>query len=299
MLSKSQIGQFHETGYLVVEAVVTGGSLYQLRRITDKLLERARWYDVTDDVFDLAEDHTPENPKVRRIQNPERHHRLYAELIRSPAILDIVAQVIGPNIRFDHAKLNCKPPGGGAEIEWHQDWAFYPQTNDDMLAISVMLDDCGLENGPLCVVPGSHKGPIWDHHFEGRFIGAIDPAAPGFDPASAVALTGTAGSITVHHVRVVHGSRESHNDRPRRLLNANYAATDTWPLLGLESNPALRVPDIETFHATTVRGLPTIEPRLTSVPVRLPLPWTDGRTIFEQQRSRRGHSFANPGAAGS
>ncbi|HJN40443.1 MAG TPA: phytanoyl-CoA dioxygenase family protein [Chloroflexota bacterium] len=299
MLTKSQVARYWEAGCLVVEAVVTGGTLDRLRRITDEFLERARSLDFTDDVFDLAEDHTPDSPKVRRIQNPECHHRVYAELVRSPAILDVVADLTGPDIRFDHAKLNCKPAGGGAEIEWHQDWAFYPQTNDDMLAVSVMLDDCGPDNGPLLVVPGSHRGPVWDHHFEGRFIGAIDPATPGFDPSPAIPLTGAAGSVTVHHVRAVHGSRESRSDRPRRLLNMNYAAADTWPLLGLESNPALWVPDIEAFHAKTVRGRPTFEPRLTGVPVRLPLPWTDGRTIFEQQRARRGLSFANADAAGS
>lgn len=291
MLSKHQVDLFKDEGYLVVETVVDRSTIDALRRVTDEFLERARWCSATDDLFDLAEGHSPETPKVRRIQNPEHHHPVYGEMVRSPAVLDIVAGLIEPNIRFDHAKLNCKPPGGGAAVEWHQDWAFYPQTNDDMLAVSIMLDDCGPDNGPLLVVPRSHKGPIWDHHFDGRFIGAIDPKTPGFDPTPAVALTGAAGSIALHHVRTVHGSRGSQNDRPRRLLNMNYAASDAWPLLGLGSNPANKVPDIEAFQASTVRGQPSIEPRLEQVPVRLPLPWTDGRTIFEQQRPRRGRSF--------
>ena len=71
----------------------------------------------------------------------------------------------------------------GSPVEWHQDWAFYPHTNDDILAIGVMLDDTDLENGPLMVVPGSHKGPVWNHHGEdGRFAGLVDPADdPGGD----------------------------------------------------------------------------------------------------------------------
>ena len=40
----------------------------------------------------------------------------------------------GPAIRFDVSKLNLKSAGYGAPVEWHQDWAFYPQTNDDVLA---------------------------------------------------------------------------------------------------------------------------------------------------------------------
>lgn len=293
MLSKNQASSYKDQGYLVVEAVVTEPVLEELCQVTDDFLERARWCSSSDDLFDLAEGHSPEMPRVRRIQSPERHHPIYADMVRSPAILDIVAALIGPNIRFDHAKLNCKPPGGGAAIEWHQDWAFYPQTNDDMLAVSVMLDDCGPDNGPLLVLPRSHRGPVWDHHFDGRFIGAIDPASPGFDRSSAVALTGPAGSIAIHHVRMVHGSRGSLSDQPRRLLNLNYAAADAWPLLGLESNPANPVAGIDAFNATVVRGQPSIEPRLEQVPVRLPLPWTDGRTIFEQQGPRRGRSFGD------
>ena len=56
-------------------------------------------------------------------------------------------------------KINIKAPEYGAAVEWHQDWAFYPHTNDDLLAIGVALDDCEEENGPLMVIPGSHKGP--------------------------------------------------------------------------------------------------------------------------------------------
>ena len=76
---------------------------------------------------------------------------------------------------------NIKLAEFGAAVEWHQDWAFYPHTNDDILAVGVMLDDCTADNGPLLVVPGSHKGPIWDHHADGLFCGALNPAATDLD----------------------------------------------------------------------------------------------------------------------
>ena len=66
---------------------------------------------------------------------------------------------------------------------------------------------CRHENGPMLVVPGSHRGPIFDHHGpDGRFCGAMDPAERGVDLSKAVPCLGKAGSITVHHVRAVHGS---------------------------------------------------------------------------------------------
>ena len=292
-LAASDVEHFHRAGWLVVEEVVTGAALDELRHVTDEFLNRARELDASDGPIDLSPDHTRESPQVRRIIDPDRHHPVYEAATRLPEVLDVVCDLLGPDIRFDHSKLNCKPPGGGVPIEWHQDWAFYPQTNDSMLALSLMLDDCDLENGPLLVIPGSHKGPTWDHHFEGRFIGAIDPAVAEFDESSALALVGPAGSVAIHHVRAVHGSADSISGRQRRLLNMNYAATATWPLMGLESVLAMHEPGIEGFHATTVRGSATFEPRMESLPVRIPLPSGDAeaRTIFELQMPGYGRSF--------
>ena len=78
-----------------------------------------------------------------------------------------------------------KSAGYGAAIEWHQDWAFYPHTNDDLAAVGVMFDDMEIENGPLMIIPGSHRGPIFDHHADGVFCGAMDPDNHDVDLASA------------------------------------------------------------------------------------------------------------------
>ena len=300
-LGAAEVEHFHREGYLVVEGVVTGAALDELRAVTDEFFDRARELDASDGPIDLSPGHTREDPQVRRIIDPDRHHPVYEAAARNPKVLDTVCDLLGPDIRFDHSKLNCKPPGGGVPIEWHQDWAFYPQTNDSMLALSLMLDDCDLENGPLLVIPGSHTGPTWDHHYQGRFIGAIDPAAADFDESSAVALVGPAGSVAIHHVRAVHGSADSVSGRQRRLLNMNYATTATWPLLGLDTVLAMHEPGIEGFHATTVRGDATFEPRMERLPVRIPLPSADvkARTIFDLQTPAYGRSFrkAAPRAA--
>jgi ectoine hydroxylase-related dioxygenase (phytanoyl-CoA dioxygenase family) len=104
------------------------------------------------------------------------HDPEYAQAARHPKIVEVLQDLWG-TVRFDTGKLNMKSAGYGAPIEWHQDWAFYPHTNDDMAAVGIMLDDCEIENGPMMVVPGSHQGPVWDHHGpNGRFCGAIDPA---------------------------------------------------------------------------------------------------------------------------
>ena len=105
-------------------------------------------------------------------------------------MVGILTQLIGPGVRFQTGKLNMKSAGDGSAVEWHQDWAFYPHTNDDLLAVGIMLDDVDETNGPLCVLPGSHRGVIHDHHANGVFCGAIDPIESQIDFSSAVELIG-------------------------------------------------------------------------------------------------------------
>ena len=174
--------------------------------------------------------------------------------------------LIGPELRLYGAKLNMKSARYGSPVEWHQDWAFYPHTNDDILAIGVMLDDTTVENGPLLCVPGTHKGPVWSHHgSDGRFCGAIAPSEIETEIERAVPIVGRAGSMSFHHVRTLHGSAQNVSDRPRNLLLYEVAAKDAWPLKG--------IPDLTEFDSRLITGSgPTIEPRLAPVPARMPLP---------------------------
>jgi ectoine hydroxylase-related dioxygenase (phytanoyl-CoA dioxygenase family) len=175
-------------------------------------------------------------------------------------------------------------------VEWHQDWAFYPHTNDDLLAVGVMLHDCTSDNGPLLVVPGSHRGPIFNHHTGdhpagGYFCGAIDPAAIHDEIARAVPLTGRAGSMSFHHVRLVHGSAQNVSSLPRTLLLYEFGAADAWPIMG--------VADLAEFDHRLITGEPTIEPRMVPAPVRLPLPPALRQgSIYENQSDAARRYFA-------
>jgi hypothetical protein len=135
------------------------------------------------------------------------------------------------------------------------------------------------------VLPGTHRGPVWNHHDEeGFFCGAMDPAACALDFSKAVPLTAPAGSISLHHVRLVHGSAQNTSDRPRQLLLYEFAAADAWPLLG--------VANLAEFDGRIVAGEKTIEPRLASAPVRMPLPPARNQgSIYENQTSARQRFF--------
>jgi ectoine hydroxylase-related dioxygenase (phytanoyl-CoA dioxygenase family) len=286
MLSEAQKQEYDRVGAIVVPDVLSAAEVAELRRVTDGFVERARRITAHDDIYDLEDTHTPAMPRVRRIKAPHLHDDAYAKLVRHPGILAVLQSLWGPDIRFDTAKLNMKSAGFGAAVEWHQDWAFYPHTNDDLAAVGVMMDDMALENGPLLIIPGSHKGPVFDHHADGRFCGAMDPGKKEIDYAAAVPLTGRAGSITVHHVRAVHGSAPNLSNRDRRLLLFQFRAADAWPLLGFKDG-------IEAYDALMVAGSPSLSPRLKDVPVRLPLPPADLQgSIYENQKGLKNRFFA-------
>ena len=274
MLSSRQVQSYRDHGYLAVPGVLSAAEVAELQRVTDELVDASRGVAAHTDVYDLEPGHSAAEPRVRRIKSPDLQHEVYARTLRHPAILDVVEQLIGPGVRYRSTKLNLKSAGYGSPVEWHQDWAFYPHTNDDILAVGVCIDAMSDANGGLLVVPGSHRGPLYDHHQDGWFVGAITGAE--VDSAQVAQLEVPAGGISLHHVRTVHGSVPNRSPRPRRLLLLELCAVDAWPLLDM--------PGLEAFDARILRGSATVTPRLEAAPVRIPLPAHERRgSIYEVQ----------------
>ena len=285
MISEQDVAFYEDNGYLVVPDVLSADEVAELRRVTEDFVEAARHVTEHDEIYDLEDSHSAAEPRVRRIKAPHAHHEAYARMVAHPNILAVLQALWGPSIRFDVSKLNLKAAGYGAPVEWHQDWAFYPHTNDDLCAVGIMIDDVDETNGPLMVIPGSHKGPVLDHHADGFFCGAIDPERGEVDFGEAVKLTGSAGSITIHHARAIHGSATNTSGKPRRLLLHQYRAADAWPLLGKDQ-------PWEAFRGHLLCGEDTIEPRMTDVPVRLPLPPAPLQgSIYENQKTTKRRYF--------
>jgi phytanoyl-CoA hydroxylase len=126
---------------------------------------------------------------------------------------------------------------------------------------------------------------VWNHHGDdGRFCGLVDPAAIEAETARAVPLTGPAGSMSFHHVRALHGSALNTSDRDRNLLLYEIMASDAWPLMG--------VANFDDFNRRLLAGVQTIEPRVTPVPVRMPLPPAERQgSIYENQSTSKRSYF--------
>ena len=285
MISDDQVRAYQRDGVIMVPNLLGADTLASLRAIVAELVAGAAAVREHNEVYDLEPGHTPQAPRVRRIKAAHKVHPAFDALVRSEPVLDILRQLIGPGLRLHGSKLNMKSAQYGSPVEWHQDWAFYPHTNDDLIAIGVMLDDTDLSNGPMLVTPGTHRGPVWSHHGDdGRFIGLIDPDLIRDEIARAIPCVGPAGSLSFHHVRALHGSAPNTSDRSRNLLLYEVAASDAWPLMGVK--------DFDEFDSRLMAGPSTVTPRMTETPVRIPLPppLRQG-SIYETQSASRKSFF--------
>ena len=208
VLTQAQREFYFENGYLLVPSVISGEWLERLRQVTDEMVARTRSMAESDGVFDLEAGHSADSPRLRRLSNPVEHHETYWEFASQSILPDVMADLVGPDVKFHHSKLNFKWAGGGSEVKWHQDISYWPHTNYSPLTAGLYLYDCGPEQAPLLVVPGSHQGELFDQYDdEGDWTGHLSPVdLKAVATETAAELAGPAGSVTIHNCRVVHGS---------------------------------------------------------------------------------------------
>src|SRR3984885_2357368 len=133
MISRDQVADYRRDGFVVVPDLLDGAELGTIRQVITELVAGAAAVDAHTDVYDLEPGHTRETPRVRRIKTPHRVHPIFDEIVRSRPVIEILTQLLGPGLRLHGSKLNMKSAQYGSPVEWHQDWAFYPHTNDDIL----------------------------------------------------------------------------------------------------------------------------------------------------------------------
>lgn len=277
-LTDEQIDAYRRDGYVALTGVVDAQRISELCALTEKFVDRSRAVSASDSLFDLDPLHSPQTPTLRRIKNPADNDPLYRWVAFDSPISDIVAELIGPDIKFHHSKLNLKGGRVGAPVEWHQDAAFYPHSNDDVLAVGLLLDDATAENGCLVVLPGSHREAVHEHYDDaGRFIGRMrDQDISRFDARKGRLLELPAGSIHIHHYRLIHWSAPNTSSGDRRLLINAYSAADAMPLSA--------DPTKTRFFGTIARGRTALVARRTAGDIRLPPDFSRGySSIYELQ----------------
>lgn len=229
-LTDQEIEHYNDQGYVVVPSVFSGTELSDLDETIRSLTREAIESGEIEKVMELEPDLIDGEPIPRRIYNPFEQHEAFRSLATDNRVLDRIECLIGPDIGLHHSKLNMKPAKVGSVVEWHQDLAYFPHTNDDLVTTLIYLDDATEENGCLQILPRQHRR-YFEHHlpdgtFAGKIIETIDDGQFG-DP---VALPAPAGSVIFMHCILPHSSLPNRSERPRRTLIFEYRAGDTFPI---------------------------------------------------------------------
>ena len=278
-LSDDQRHFYFENGYLLLESAVEENWLKRLRAVTDEMIEFSRSITISDAIWDIEKDHGFENPRLRRLTSPNDQSDTYWEFASSSLITDIVADLVGPDVKFHHSKLNFKWAHGGEEVKWHQDIQFWPHTNYSPLTVGLYLYDCRPEQGPLVVLPKSHRHDLYDQYNEsGEWIGCLNvDDASNLDTTNATELSGPAGSLTIHNCRTLHSSMPNRSPVGRPLLLNAYSSADA-----MLYTP---VPTPSSFYQTIVRGKTARWAHHDDRPCQIPPDWSGGYTsIFALQQ---------------
>ena len=274
---------YFEQGYLHLEAFLKPEVLADLRFAYQELIDRYRGSTASDNDVLIESDHTPETPRLKRINRATDQHPIIWAYAANSALTKLVSDLVGPSVRFRESYINCKAPRGGDAIDWHQDFPFYPHTNRALLTVLTFLEDVTVDMGPIMVLPKSHRGTLYDHYNEdGSWAGKVaDSDLAKLDMTHASTLCGPAGTIVVFDCCMVHGSqpnRSSHHSRP--LLLTGYSSADAFCYTSLPDN----------MHATQafsiVRGEPAAYAHHDPVNVKIPPDWGRERyvNIFDAQK---------------
>ena len=273
VLSQAQRESYFENGYLLLESLIADDWLSRLRSAMDEMIERGRTLTESDDAIWLEKGHTADDPRLLRLNCPEVHHPEFWAYANQSVLADIAVDLIGPDVRFSHSLLNFKWANVGQEVKWHQDIQFYPHTNYSPLSFGTLLEDVGLEQGPVRVVPGSHRGDVFRHYTDdGIWTACIqDRDLDELGVKEAPQLMGPAGTVTVHSCRTIHGSDPNRSDRGRPLLVNTYSAADAFPYTHL--------PQRSAKTGTIIRGKAAAYARLDPRPCPMPPDWSGGFSV--------------------
>ncbi len=201
--------QLEEAGFVMLSGFIKPALLRQLTLEVEALF-------AAEGVLAGAE--FRQEPDCRRLANLVDKGDVFRNVIAEDQLLQWVERVLGPNFKLSSLNVRSVNAGCSTRQPLHCDMGALPDERGDWVCNTVwMLDDFTNENGPLRVIPGSHR---W-----GRLPQEVldDPAATH---PQEVIITGAAGDVVVMNAHVWHGGLPNRTDRPRTAMHAFYCRAD-------------------------------------------------------------------------
>jgi ectoine hydroxylase-related dioxygenase (phytanoyl-CoA dioxygenase family) len=213
-LTAAEIEHYREHGYVIPKYRLPDALLARLRQSLDRLL--ATYTDVAQE--DIANPHM-----LPPTEGPDMNPFMAAA--REPDVLDMLEQLIGPDIVLWITRVLCKPAAKGREVPWHQDGEYWPMRPLATCSVWIALDPVSTVNGCMRFIPGSHKQQeMYRHHVTDRnnLVLNLELDQDQFDEAKAVNVELEPGQMSLHDVRLIHGSAANTSGRRRAALIMRY-----------------------------------------------------------------------------
>ncbi|MDE0661554.1 MAG: phytanoyl-CoA dioxygenase family protein [Gammaproteobacteria bacterium] len=150
------------------------------------------------------------------------------DLVHDPRIVEPVSAVLGPDVLLWSMDWFIKEPGPGF-VSYHQDATYWGLEPHHVATAWIALSDAGPETGPMRFVPGSHAGPLFeqdDTYGDHNLLSRGQVVKTDVDESKTVLAPLAPGEMSLHHVRVIHGSEPNLTDDRRIGMVLRYCATD-------------------------------------------------------------------------
>jgi len=241
MLTEAQVAQYHEDGYVIPDFVMPDEVIDSIQARHAALLEKHPEF----------RDYCP-----AILQYDEG----FADYCRNDEILDMVEQVIGPDIALWNSSFFAKPAGNGKATPWHQDGEYWPIRPLSTCTVWLAVDDATPENGCLRIIRGSHKNKDLLKHETNPSDNLTlnqELLKSEYDESEAVDLVLKRGQISLHDVFLVHGSEPNTSPNPRRGMTMRFMPTTSVfdHQLAREQYNNMRVPDHSERRIYHMRGV--------------------------------------------
>ena len=243
ILTEAQVEQFRRDGCVFPVRVMSEDQALEIRR--------------------RLEDH--ENKSGGPLAGDLRHktHLLFpwlADLVRNASIVDAIEDLYGPNLLCWTTNFFIKEANNPAFVSWHQDSTYWGLSKPDVVTAWVALTPSNRANGAMTFIPGTHTSEQLEHRdtfAKNNLLTRGQEVAVDVDESKAVTIELRPGEISLHHVRLVHGSPANSSSDRRIGFAIRYIPTSVSQIAGEDSATLVR--GVDTFHHFASEPRPSID----------------------------------------
>jgi len=248
MLSQTQIDQFERDGFVSRVRVMSEAQALEIR--------------------DRIESFERRQGAVLRGDQRHKSHLLFkflSDVVHLQPIVDAIEDLYGPDLLCWNTNFFIKEASTPAFVSWHQDSTYWGLSSPDVVTAWVAFSESNAASGAMSVIPGTHRMdqvPHRDSFDDNNLLTRGQEVAVDIDESTAVRLDLSPGEMSLHHVRIVHGSPPNASDNRRIGFAIRYIPTSVRQLHGEDSATLVRGVDRYNSFGHEPRPVEDMQPEM-------------------------------------